>query len=135
VVVPIIKRQNEMTDRDFKLRIRLEAVKDWAKCGIHHNHAHNEQKLEYNLQVLNAVIKAVEELDQKAVELDRLKTEIRDFKLLTRTYFQQHSIVENKRTDYETHSAAWDKREECMKKILTELEAFTQQEQQELPFN
>lgn len=60
-----------MTDRDFKLRIRLESVREWAKCGIHHNHGYNEEKLKYYLQVLDAVMKSVDDLEQKAIELEK----------------------------------------------------------------
>ena len=122
-----------MTDRDFKLRIRLEAVRDWAKCGIHHNHAHNEQKLEYNLKVLDAVVKAVDDLDQKAVELNRLKTEIRDFKLLVREYFIQRSLIEGS-LNPAVVTVAKREIEKTKKCILSELERFTEQEQQELPY-
>ena len=53
----------------------------------------------------------------------------RDFKLLIREYFQHKAIISL--MPYKQ----WKLREQSiMKRILSELERFTQQEQQELPF-
>ena len=56
----------------------------------------------------------------------------RDFKLLVREYFQAKSRLEYcDRTNFGDYSK---KKIDLEKRILSELEAFTEQEQQELPF-
>lgn len=37
----------------------FELVYDWAKCGIHYNHGHNEEKLEQHLNTLDGVKKGI----------------------------------------------------------------------------
>lgn len=40
----------------------LEFLREYAKCGIHHNHAHNESNLKHKLQILDAAISAIDML-------------------------------------------------------------------------
>lgn len=56
----------------------------------------------------------------------------RDFKLLVREYFQ--AISRSRHGDVIHHYRSLMEADVIEKRILSELEAFTEQEQQELPF-
>lgn len=75
---------------------------------------------------------ACEELNQVKKENNRLTTEIREFKLLVREYFQMRSKIEYSGL----HAAmAWFNQKDALeKRILSELEKFTARDVEELPF-
>jgi len=76
---------------------------------------------------------AVRAYSDLKVENERLKLEIREFKLLVREYFKELSLLRNHPT-IAVQIEAKGKATYLEKRILSELERFTEQEQEELPF-
>lgn len=75
----------------------------------------------------------VREYGELRIENDRLHSEIREFKLLVREYFQTKSAIwyakgDRKRLRYN------ERKDDLERQILTELERFTLQDVKELPF-
>lgn len=67
-------------------------------------------------------------------ENDRLHSEIRDFKLLVREYFQAKSRAHYEPKNLQENYLLGKKRDDLEKRILSELEEFTWKDVAELPF-
>lgn len=76
---------------------------------------------------------ASEKILRLTAENARLRSEIREYKLLTRAYFAS-KIVAHYSNDPAQAAEAVLKESEFEKRILSELQTFSEQEQQELPF-
>lgn len=66
---------------ETKLQSDLERVRDWAKCGIYHNHGHNESKANDYIKILDSVIsqfKSQLPIEQKAFSIEDMREACRN---------------------------------------------------------